>query len=354
MPFDIRTTVCLCLYLLVAAPSSRAAVFCADTPAGIVDAMNTAKANSQDDDIRIVAGLYLLDDTLRLGNVETESFALAFSGRWNAGCTAQSAGGASTLSGRDSRQIFVLSLDDGTDVSVTDLAFVGGAAAFNVSGGAVSISGARSVLIERSQFYSNEMQNDAAPVTIEIGGPDTALTFRNNLVFDNSARGTTGVFLTALRGTAYVTGNTITANVSSTPCPCSGLNYSGSSAYTLSNNLVWGNEGGDVFINATNPIHLHNDIGMIVAAGNQPGSGSSGNLSVDPGFAPDGSHLLPDSPLIDIGLNAAPGGIGELDGGRGPRLIGASVDIGAFEFASDLIFRDGFECPECTSGIGLR
>ena len=34
-----------------------------------------------------------VDETLRLGNSETESFALAFSGRWNADCTEQSAGG---------------------------------------------------------------------------------------------------------------------------------------------------------------------------------------------------------------------------------------------------------------------
>lgn len=352
MPFPLRTAAGLCLWLLTAAPPSRAAVFCADTPAAIADAMNTAKANGEDDDIRIVSGLYLLDQTLRLGNVETESFALAFSGRWNAGCTAQSAGSASTLSGRGERQIFVLDLADGTDLTVSDLAFVAGSAAFNVSGGAVSLSGARSVRIERSQFYSNEMQNNDAPVTVEVGGADSSLTFRNNLVFGNTARGTTGVFLTALQGTAYVTGNTITANESSTPCPCSGLNYSGTSAYTLSNNIVWGNEGGDVFINAVDPLHLHNDIGTIVAGGNAPGSGSTGNLSVDPGFAADGAHLAPDSPLVNAGLAAAPGGIGDLDGGRGPRLVGAGVDLGALE--SDVIFRDGFECPECAISAAAR
>lgn len=330
------------LTLLAIASTSHAAVFCADTPAGIAGAMDTAKANGQDDEIRIVAGLYLLDATLRLGNTETEAFALAFSGRWNANCSEQSAGSASSLSGRRERPILVLSVDAGASIRISDLAFTDGAAAFNVSGSVLDISGSSDVVIERSQFYLNDMRNGEPPVAVSVGGAGSTLSVNNNLVFDNSANAVrTGIYLSAQLGTAYVTGNTITTNASTVSCPCSALNYSGTSTYTLSNNIVWNNDGGDVFINAVAPTHLDNDIGVLALGGNAPGPGSAGNLSVDPVFDTDGVHLLAESPLVNAGLAAAPGGIGDLDGGRGERRIGASVDIGAFE--TDVLFRNGFD-----------
>ena len=341
MPSSTRIIASLAATLAFAATDTRAAIFCADTPTAIANAMAAAKANGEDDEIRIVAGNYPLDDVLRLGNVETEAFALAFSGRWNAGCSAQSAGGASTLNGSGGRQILQLSFAGGTDVTIADLAFVNGFAAFGTSGGIVDIAGGRNVTIERSQFYGHEMQNGEAPLHVEAGGIGSGVALRNNLVSGNVARGITGVYIRALQGSADVTGNTIVANESSIPCPCSALNYGGTSSYTLANNLVWGNEGGDVFINATNPLHLHNDIGDVAAGSNTPGAGSSGDLSVDPAFVADGVHLRPGSPLVNAGFDAVPGGTGELDGGRGERRIGAAVDIGAFE--TDVLFRDGFE-----------
>lgn len=341
MPAHRSLAARLAIVLLTAAPASRAATFCVDTPAELVDAMAAAKDNGEDDDIRIVAGNYALTDVLRLGNVETEAFALAFSGRWNAGCSAQSAGGASTLNGGGERQILALSFNGGTDLAISDLAFFGGFAAFNAAGGAVDIAGGRHVTIERSQFYGHAMQNGEAPLHVEAGGAASSVVLRSNLVVDNEAHAITGVHVEALQGSAAITGNTITANVSSVSCPCSALNYAGTSSYTVANNLVWDNEGGDVFINAANPLHLANDIGVIVAGSQPPGSGSSGDVAVDPAFAADGVHLRPDSPLVNAGFDAAPGGIGDLDGGRGERRIGAAVDVGAFE--TDVLFRDGFE-----------
>ena len=341
MPARTHRIASLATLIAFAAGDACAAIFCADTPTAIANAMASAKANGEDDEIRIVAGNYPLDDVLRLGNVETEAFALAFSGRWNAGCSAQSAGGASTLNGSGERQILQLSFAGGTDVSIADLAFVGGFAAFGASGGVVNITGGRNVTIERSQFYDHEMRNGEAPLHVEAGGIGSRVTLRNNLVSGSVARGITGVYMRALQGVADVTGNTIVANESSIPCPCSALNYGGTSSYTLANNLVWGNEGGDVFINATNPLHLHNDIGGVAAGSNAPGAGSSGDLSVDPAFAADGVHLRPESPLVNAGFDALPGGIGGLDGGRGERRVGAAVDIGAFE--TDVLFRNSFE-----------
>lgn len=338
----IRPHAALAALIALAAPwPAQAATFCADTVPEIVAAMDTAKANGEDDDIRIVAGTYLLDETLRLGNSETESFALSFSGRWNADCSEPSAGGASTLSGRGERQVLALSLPADTDLAISDLAFVSGLAAFGASGGVLDVTGGRTILIDRIQVYGNTLENGAAPLRVDTGGPDAVLTLRNSLLFDNDAHAITGAQLASSQGEVNVVGNTITANTSSIPCPCSGLNYAGTSAYTISNNLVWGNEGGDVFVNPLNAIHLHNDIGAYAGGSQSPGAGSSGDVSLDPVFADDGVHLSPTSPLANAGFDEAPGGLGDLDGGRGERRIGARVDIGAFE--TDVLFRDGFE-----------
>jgi hypothetical protein len=65
---------------------------------------------------------------------------------------------------------------------------------------------------------------------------------------------------------------------------------------------------------------------------------------VDPGFAPGplNLRLSADSPLVDAGLDAAPGGIGAFDVAGAARVHGAHVDIGAYE-TIDSIFADGFE-----------
>lgn len=332
---------CVGCALLAAAPASRAAVFCADSVADIVAAMDTAKANGEDDEIRIVAGTYPLEQPLRLGNTETEAFAIAFSGRWNADCSEPSAGLASTLSGRNQNPIMHLSLGSDVDLALTDLAFASGLVPFDYSGGALHIQGGRIVRIERVQVYANTVENDDSPLTIATGGAGSRLGLRNSLVFHNTARRETGASLSSSSGEAYVTGNTITANASSIPCPCSALNYAGTSAWTVANNNIWGNQGGDVFINPLNAIHLHNNIGMLTAGGNPPGAGSSGDLSVDPLFTDDGVRLQPISPLVNAGFAQVPDGLGDLDGGRGERWVGASVDIGAFE--TDVLFRDGFD-----------
>lgn len=53
--------------------------------------------------------------------------------------------------------------------------------------------------------------------------------------------------------------------------------------------------------------------------------------------------LAAGSPAIDAGNATPPGGLGAVDAGGGIRVIGAAVDLGAHEFGSLTLFRDGFE-----------
>lgn len=53
--------------------------------------------------------------------------------------------------------------------------------------------------------------------------------------------------------------------------------------------------------------------------------------------------LVYSSTAIDAGNDTPPGGLGTFDAGGGPRVVGAHVDLGAYEFPNPPIFRDGFE-----------
>jgi hypothetical protein len=68
------------------------------------------------------------------------------------------------------------------------------------------------------------------------------------------------------------------------------------------------------------------------STGEQVGAGTvtlHDNLDVAPGFAADGLHLAPGSPLVDAGEPGPPAAAQDRDGN--PRLVGERQDIGAFE-----------------------
>ena len=77
-------------------------------------------------------------------------------------------------------------------------------------------------------------------------------------------------------------------------------------------------------------------------------SGSNNLLSGSASFvnAEGGNYALsPSSVAINAGTNAPPGGLGPCDITGNTRISESTVDIGAFEFQSDVTFTDGFESP---------
>lgn len=75
-------------------------------------------------------------------------------------------------------------------------------------------------------------------------------------------------------------------------------------------------------------------------------TGSNNLLSGSAGFvdAEAGNYaLLPSSVAINAGTNAPPGGLGPSDIAGKDRIGESTVDIGAYEFQSDVNFSDGFE-----------
>lgn len=334
---------CLAIVLATLLPhAARAALVCVDTPAALATALESAEANGEDDDIRIVAGSYALPATLV--HSTHEAFALVLSGGWNAGCTARGAA-FTTLDGGGSHRVLHVSSDATGDLAITDILFSGGWNDAAIAGGALAIeTSSRDVLIERNVFAGNEDTHQGGAARIAVSTSNSLVTVRNNVVLGNSAPEAAGLVINASIGDAYVVNNTIVANTTSIAgALCGGLCISGGSDFTLSNNILWSNPAGDLHIGNTGAATLlHNDIGSI--GGGSPGPGSTGNLDVDPGFAPGllNLRLAADSPLVDAGLDSAPGGVGPFDLGGAVRVQGAHVDIGAYE-TDDSIFDDGFE-----------
>lgn len=331
---------------LVAAASlpgtALAALACVDSPAALAAALTAAQANGEDDEIRVVAGQYAL--AASLVHSTHEAFALALSGGWNPDCSART-GGTTMLDGGGSKRVLQVNSDATGDLSITDLVFTGGWNDAATAGGALAIETAsRDVLVERNVFAGNQDAHQGGAGRIAVSTANSLVTVRNNVVLGNSAPEAAGLVVNAGIGNAYIVNNTIVANSTSIAgALCGGLCISGGSDFTLSNNILWANPAGDLFIgNTGDAILLYNDVGTI--SGGSPGPGSTGNLDVDPGFAPGflNLRLATDSPLVDAGLDSAPGGIGVFDVSGAARVEGAHVDLGAYETV-DTIFADGFE-----------
>lgn len=106
------------------------------------------------------------------------------------------------------------------------------------------------------------------------------------------------------------------------------------SDYTLRNNAVFGNRDAD-YMGIADP------------------TGADGNLRADPQFvnrAASDYHLCATSPLIDAGDNAFVQGYTDRDGN--PRVVGARVDIGAYEAAFAAITM-GDACGALRAWAGL-
>jgi parallel beta-helix repeat protein len=142
-----------------------------------------------------------------------------------------------------------------------------------------------------------------------------------------SGNGRDGMFLF---GTATLTNNTVSGNISD------GVYIYGTAM--LTNNLVAfnGAAGLDQPYFGAISAFSHNDV-----YGNMGGDtsgytppGGQGNSSVDPLFVNRGGgnfHLMPGSPCVDAGDDPAVTA-GEMDLDGKPRILGAHVDIGAYEY----------------------
>jgi predicted outer membrane repeat protein len=183
------------------------------------------------------------------------------------------------------------------------------------------------------EFSGNTAKTKGGAVYAE----SSALTI-TNCVFSANTAGASGVS-TAGGGAVFVAGAGVTIvnctfynNSTRYPANGGGAVYNYLAATVIANSILWGNTS------AVGPqVHNHFSTGTAITHCDIDQSGfesGSGNIRREPLWAdPDAGdfRLQSASPCIDAGTLEAVG-LPELDFKDGPRVSGASVDIGALEF----------------------
>jgi hypothetical protein len=210
---------------------------------------------------------------------------------------------------------------------------------------AATVTPGNEVLLERLQMVECLAPNSnyAAGLLRNTGGQ---LTARNLYVRSSVAKNGGGLSVQTYEGGTSRLAHLSITNTTSTAADsqASGLsiaNYSDSTTY-LSNSVIWGNDPdpdtADLYSFGTGVFLTRVHSGKLVGIFNaniSPGSG-------DPGFVSyNNPRLRPDSILIDSGVASPQGGSGTSDADGRTRVLGAGVDVGAFE--SEFIFANGFQ-----------
>jgi hypothetical protein len=104
-----------------------------------------------------------------------------------------------------------------------------------------------------------------------------------------------------------------------------GAMYNVDSSSTVTNCILWGNGPLGIYNYDSNAIITYSDV--------QGGWGGVGNIDEEPHFASDTDlHLMPDSPCIEAGDPNYAAGPNETDLDGNPRIAGARIDMGAYEY----------------------
>jgi len=332
-------TVATCL-VLTAAPAA-ATSFCAHNTADIQAALTTAQTNGEDDQIKITTG-NIGASALTFSSTEGHSIEL-YGGHTGLTCDGQVSDPTTVLDGQNTVRILYLH-NPGGIVAIGNMTFLGGKAPVGTSGGGIFVDGAAFVFLFRDTFFGNRTTGTGGAVAMTAG----AVEFVDNLLVGNHGGQVGGVFFNLTSTGSIIANNTIVANISDDLTAPAGMSAVNTGTYGLFNNIIWNNAapgGSDFGIFSTNT-RTTNDIGIV-----KPGSTAgtvSGELSIDPHFAPCTGFLCINfeldsaSPLVNAGSDVpAPFGVGTDITGK-PRTLGSQVDIGAYE-NDDLIFRYGFQ-----------
>ncbi|MGB0134809.1 choice-of-anchor Q domain-containing protein [Dokdonella sp.] len=343
------------LLACLACGSSQAAIICIDSgdSASLEIWLGAMSSNGQDDEIRLRGGTFVVPaGSGGFQFFSTESNSLSISGQWNAGCTSIRGIADTVLDGSGASRIMQLYSDDG-DLTVRRLLFANGRRDGTSGSAGLQINGlanfGRNVTVEQCAFFSNadtEPGFDSGSAALSAATENGELRIRNNL-FVNNAGGmasAAAIFLNGNASVAYITSNTASGN-GGDGALAGGFRVQVGTASTdsvfLSNNILWGNSSPDLHIDS-GAVLYNNDIGQLTGTASIL---SAGNVSIDPGFSggsPPSYRLVPTSPLINGGINAAPGGLSSVDFEGFTRIQGGIVDVGAYEL-SDVIFDDDFD-----------
>lgn len=328
-----RRFICAAATWFVCAPA-HAAFYCVSTPLALAIALDQAQNNGEADDIELEVGTYSLGGELQYIAVAGETHDLTIRGGAapGTGCSVRATSGASVLDGQNAVRALYISANG--RVNLSNVTFVNGAPT-QYAGGALNLF-APIADVQSNVFVANHDAPGNTAAAAYVSG-SLAVYLTSNLFFGNAGTSTVTLYADYL---GYANNNTIVANQLHNHVGVGALNLAGPGHFNLSNNVLWNNEGSDVFDQSDGTTdYYYNDVGVI---GNLAPHSETGNFSADPvfdGFL--GFRPAPSSPLVNAGLDSPLGGVGATDAGGGPRLVGQHVDIGAYE--SDVLLRNGFD-----------
>lgn len=257
-------------------------------------------------------------------------------GGYTAGCASRDIAAGNTLITDDDFNAF-----DGLapygDMTVEGLTFSvpGGIAAFLGSDIAHKIPSGSTILFRRDAFV-NASYNELSFVWSQGSDNDSTIRIVDTLIANNTGPDLCGLYVAIYAGAPEFDwiNNTIADNSGSNASgACFFANGTNSKLYAY-NNIIYGTSG-------TNANDLRADTDQVVQVDNMLGSRSgpaaifsSGNSSSDPNLD---THYVPQapSPAINSGSNSVPGGLPAHDLDGGARIVGSTVDRGAYETTID-------------------
>jgi len=351
-------------------PPVAATEFCVSTAMELQSALLQAQSNGQPDKIRIERGHYSTAENgirgLGFSYSSIENLSLTITGGYAEGCLGfRGSGDAFTTvldGGNVHRVLAILAGDSNAMVSVRNLTIQSGYTYSNeLPAGGLLIKGfgddapAQRVNIDRVAFIGNESAAGISALMIESQG---RVDISNNLFHDNTVNSLYTAAVDRGPGSSaatYFINNTVVNNTTLNNDGIAGVwlkNTSGS-GNVAANNVFWNNNGiSDLVMsgpvgNISNNHMLHNIVQNPLGLGGTNIGNSTTNPLLDIDFS-----LLQDSPARDTGFTPPDNPLnppleldwdpGLFDIGFGLRVLGPSVDRGAFEYR-DQIFADSFE-----------
>lgn len=357
----------ICLGSLLLPLPASAAQFCARSVDQLNLALDLAEANNENNEIRIARGV-IMPAAPGEGHLflylSSKDRALEISGGWDPqNCSSQVLDPASTrIEAAGSFGLFnviIGSAGGNARLRMHNLTLSGGHSDSQVARGlGINVSGFMyvhgKVEIDRVVFadhHCSHAQSRGCALNFSSGIKE--VTVRNSLFHHNSAGGAAAIraWVTEdIQPVFRLHNNTVVDNYAHAPdqALASAIEFHGASDTLLMyNNIVFGNPT----LNSATPLPElgRSAAGAILGKHNNLASSTvtwtpdtSGNRSIPPVFAgrADDYRLRGDSPLRDAGLYYGWPIHGQLELGGGPRVLGPTIDLGAYE--SDVLFNAGF------------
>ena len=343
---------------------ARAAHICVDSANDFHYALQLAGSNGENDTIQIETGLYDLDD-MGYGSgfvfdaTHDPGSDLDISGGWitegRTRCAYRINDARKTLITRSAPEpnpalLTILPGIEG-DVRIRNLSFLRGsnleADELNpeACGGGIAVldnpqtGPAQGSINVSNTYHFLHIASYGSGLCIRSGN---IVEVVNNSFIHNTAYGSATIDIrTEASERITIANNTLYGNHAGffgEPAGGAGISVRGTSSTAwILNNLSWNTLETDIFLDdaiAQNTIFLHNDYETLSG---QPGT-MNGNMQIAPVFQPCmhcfAYPLKPGSPLVDAGHHPGPGSGWQLpstDLVNLPRVVGAAVDIGAYE-----------------------